>query len=165
MTTTSPWMSAENSRPSTGAIGPDPRPSSLRARVFYATLTVIGGFLYGTVGSIQHTNNVIVVGVTVPWGIIVALLGCLAIVVYARLSRHGVGRAVQFMGGVIPAVALYTTQSSGGTVLILGDSLGWVWVVGCLVIGIGAVLRPRVHRELGDKLGQENPAPRSMETP
>ncbi|WGD38363.1 hypothetical protein [Lysinibacter sp. HNR] len=123
-----------------------PSPLPLWARVLYIVLTVIFGFFYGSLGSVQHQVNITLGEIDLPLGLCVALLGYIAIVSLFRLLYPGIGRVLQFCAGALLALALYSTQSAGGTVLIPNNTYGWIWLVGTVLISAIALLWPRSHR-------------------
>lgn len=103
-----------------------------------AVLLVAGAYLC-VVGAIAHRHVTFVVGVEVPWGMILAVLTTYAMVLAAaRIVR--VGGAWFGMGW---AAALTAQQlSPGGSYLVASDWLGWSFIAGSLGAIVFGVLRP-----------------------
>jgi hypothetical protein len=99
-------------------------------------LTVVVGIVVGVVGTIMHRSEQ-------PWGLVVSLLLVLAAAVMAR----ALGGLVSWIGLVVGlgvTVLALSQEGPGGDVLVpSGPKIGLVWMVGSLVVAVGAMLLPR----------------------
>jgi len=77
-----------------------------------------------------------------PWSLALGLIAIAALLIGYRLAfgvrRHAIGGAV----GVIVAVALFTLEGQGGTVLVANDVFGWTWVLAAPLVAALAVALP-----------------------
>lgn len=69
-----------------------------------------------------------------PWGLIAGLLIVAALVAGTRLMAEGRLFAGAAALGVLLAIGALSLQSSGGSVLVADDPLGWVWGIGPVLI-------------------------------
>ncbi|MEJ7629736.1 MAG: hypothetical protein WKF54_09110 [Nocardioidaceae bacterium] len=76
--------------------------------------------------------------VTVPYGLVLAAAGSMAVVLLARsVSRaHGFAAAVAWMVGL----AFVVNGTSGGSFVIAGDALGWAFLVVATVATLGSAV-------------------------
>ena len=107
-----------------------------------ALLALLLGFVAGVTLTAAHQSSVLVVGVAVPWGIIVALvvtatlLAGLRIVFATRVVPAAAGI------GMIAAIALLARTTSGGTVLVPANPAGWTWLVAPIVFAVVVLAWP-----------------------
>ena len=121
----------------------DVKPSPL-ARAGMYVLAALLGAIYGAVATIGHRQSVTVGDVIVPWGLVLALAGVLALLVGIRLVAGGRWVAAAAAVGVIGMVALLTLPGPGGSVLVAGDVVGTVWAVGPALIAVLVVAWPEL---------------------
>ncbi|WP_448810581.1 hypothetical protein [Agromyces bauzanensis] len=107
-------------------------------------LAVLIGIVFGSVATIGHRNAWRIGDVDVPWGLVLALIGVLALLVGIRLVAGGRLAAVGAAVGVVGTVALLTLPGLGGSVLIAGDVVGTVWAVGPALIAVLVVAWPEL---------------------
>lgn len=116
-------------RPEPVATGAWYRPTMIGFAIFL-------GLAAGALGTIFHR-------VAPPWGILAALL---LVVAGGVLARTFVDRAGQLAFGTatVAAVLLLTYASPNGDVLVTGEPIGVVWILGSLVAAVlGPALAPR----------------------
>jgi len=102
-----------------------------------AALVVVGAYLC-LVAAIVHRHTAGVVGVRVPWGLILALAATLAVVIAAsELMR--VGGAWLGLGWAAVLTALQL--SPGGSYLVATDWLGLTFAGGSLALIVWGALR------------------------
>jgi hypothetical protein len=122
-------------------VSDDLKPSPLARAGMYALAVLLGG-IYGAVATIGHRQSVTIGEVVVPWGLVVALAGVLALLLGIRLVAGGRWVAAAAAAGVIGVVALLTLPGPGGSVLVAGDVVGTVWAVGPALIAVLVVAWP-----------------------
>lgn len=110
-------------------------------------VALLGGLVVGTIGTFKHQVGVsAATGTGWPVGLVLSLAMVLLFLVALRLafpSRWFAGAAA---AGVVGAVALLTLPgSSGGSTVILLNTVGIVWTVGPAVLAAGVVGWPRLH--------------------
>jgi small-conductance mechanosensitive channel len=108
---------------------------TLSARVIarYAGVGLLG-IVIGVVGTAVHRSRP-------PLGLILALLIVLVAALFARASTGWVGMLALAMG-IGSTTAVLGASGPGGDVLVVADTLGYVWYVGAAVVAL-AGLAPR----------------------
>lgn len=96
-------------------------------------LLVLGAFI-GVVGTGVHR-------MTTPWGLALALV---LVALGGVVARAWVGAwGVLAVGlGVLAATAVLASQGPGGDVLVVGDTIGYIWYAGAVAVAV-AMLLPR----------------------
>jgi hypothetical protein len=122
---------------------------SAASRFVSAALAFVVGVVYGAVGTVAHPLVLTVGPATIPWGLIVSLVGVLALFVGFRLVL-GERLAVVAAGvGVVGIVALFSLESAGGSVLIENGTEGWIWVVAPAVFAAVVIIWPSTRNRRG----------------
>ncbi|WP_431277590.1 DUF6113 family protein [Leifsonia poae] len=123
------------------------------SRIVNYLLLFIVGVVVGAVGTIAHQSTWKVGSVTIPWGLVLALVGYTALLVGLRLlSRSRIPSLIAALG-TIAVILLYSQQSAGGSVLIQNEVLGQIWVVAPIVIAALVMAWPDLskHRAQPDR--------------
>ena len=113
-------------------------------RLGTAAVSFVIGILYGAVATIGHRSELRIGDVAIPWGIVVALAGVLALLLGTRLVAGGRLAAAAAAVGIVGIVALLTLPGLGGSVLIAGDVIGTVWSVAPALIAVLVVAWPKL---------------------
>ncbi|KQM83068.1 hypothetical protein [Agromyces sp. Leaf222] len=118
--------------------------TSLWNRIATLALALIIGAIYGTLGTVGHRQTWQIGDVSLPWGLVVALIGVAALLVAFRTI--GGGRLVAAVAGlgVILVVGLLTLPGRGGSVLVVGDLTGTIWSIGPALVTVFVVAWPRL---------------------
>ncbi|SFR74364.1 hypothetical protein SAMN05428970_1705 [Agromyces sp. CF514] len=118
--------------------------ASLWSRIATLVLALLVGAVYGTLGTVGHRQVWQVGDVSLPWGLVVALIGVAALLVAFRTI--GGGRLVAAVAGlgVILMVGLLTLPGPGGSVLVVGDLTGTIWSIGPALVTVFVVAWPRL---------------------
>ncbi|MFC4223356.1 hypothetical protein [Lysinibacter cavernae] len=137
------------------------QPVPLGVRLFMGLVTVMLGVLLGILTTVQHQVTTVIGEVRLPTGVVLGLVAFGSVALLSRMLNPGIARAVQLCAGVMIAVALFSSVSLGGSVLIPNNPVGWVWLIGTLVVSACAVLWPRRRERTrqepqGDKLEVHN---------
>ncbi|NUU17104.1 hypothetical protein HP550_07555 [Cellulomonas humilata] len=104
-----------------------------------ATGTVVAalllGAVVGTLGTVMHRS-------IEPWGVVV----CLALAFVAAVTARAWAGLVALAGyavGLVVSVQVLSQSGPGGDVLVPDDQgIGWVWVLGSIVVTIVAGVLP-----------------------
>jgi hypothetical protein len=116
----------------------------MQNRLGASLLAFIVGLILGVVGTFGH-RGVIGVGATdLPWGIVVAVAGAACFLVGTRL--YSGSRLVTLAGtiGLLIPIFVFSLQGPGGSVVIVGDTLGRVWDFVPALIAVGVLAWPRL---------------------
>ncbi|WP_198412135.1 DUF6113 family protein [Mycetocola zhujimingii] len=129
----------ETSVPATGA-----EPSGGRNRAVSCVLGFVVGAVFGAVGTVQHQTTLTLGSFSFPLGLILSLVGVLALLIGLRLLIGD--RLVVLLAavGVVGVIALLSVQSPGGSVLIPQGLAGLVWTIGPVLIATVVVAWPRL---------------------
>lgn len=119
-------------------------PTGSTAWVGTAAFALVIGVLYGSVATIGHRNAWRIGDLVIPWGLVAALVGVLALLLGLRLVAGGRLSAAAAAVGIVGIVALLTLPGRGGSVLVTGDVVGTVWAVGPALIAVLVVAWPRL---------------------
>jgi hypothetical protein len=111
------------------------------SRILNGVLLVLAGAVIGGIGTVAHQITVDW-GVSLPLGLIGALLAYTALLVGLRLLGRNRIPALLAAIGTIGVVLLFTQQSAGGSVLIPNDLRGQVWLVAPILIAAVVVAWP-----------------------
>jgi hypothetical protein len=117
-------------------------------RIVNGILLVVAGVVLGGIGTVAHQLTV-GSGVTVPIGLIGALLAFTAFLVGLRLLSSARLFALLFALGTIGIVLVLAQQSPGGSVLIPANLLGQLWLAGPILIAAVVVAWPDVPSRRG----------------
>lgn len=105
-------------------------------------LAAIIGALFGAAGTITHGA----LPTPVPIGLIIAFVGCAAILVALRCLTEDRITVVAGAIGMYLAVFLLSQRGPGGSVVVPATTLGYVWTLGIAVIILLVVTWPRFKR-------------------
>ncbi|RWZ64704.1 hypothetical protein ELQ92_08190 [Labedella populi] len=114
--------------------GDGPAPG-IASRIVTVVLGIVVGAVYGSVGTVAHPVTVTIGSIVFPYGLVVALVGVLALFIGFRLVVGGRLAAVGAAVGVVGIVSLFSLESAGGSILIREGLTGVVWLVGPALLG------------------------------
>ena len=122
----------------------EPVATSAWSRIGTLLVAFVVGALYGAVATVGHRQELRIGDVSLPWGLVAALVGVAALLVGIRLVAGGRGAAAAAAAGIVGMVALLTLPGPGGSVLVVGDLVGTVWSVGPALISVLVVAWPKL---------------------
>lgn len=129
-------------------------------RIVGAALSILVGAIYGTIGTIASQNVLQLGEVTIPVGLILALVGVLALLIGFRLLFDDRLPVLCAAIGMVGMIALFSVASAGGSVLIPQGLLGLVWTVVPVLLATIVVAWPRMPQ----RTRQEHaPAPAGLQ--
>jgi hypothetical protein len=127
---------------------------SIWARIGSLLLAALLGAVYGAVATIGHRQSFTIGEVTVPWGLVAALVGVAALLLGIRLVAGGRWAAAAAAVGVVGAVALLSLPGPGGSVLIPSGLVGTIWSVGPALIAVLVVAWPSLPQRRSGSAGR-----------
>jgi hypothetical protein len=122
------------------------------SRIVNYVLLFIVGVVIGGVGTIAHQSVWKVGDISLPWGLFLSLLAYTALLVGLRLLASGRIPALIAALGTIAVILLFTQKSAGGSVLILNDLLGQIWLAGPIVIAALVMAWPDLSKNRPQRL-------------
>jgi hypothetical protein len=115
---------------------------SLGSRIGTLAIAFGVGLVYGILGTVGHRHGLQLGEVTLPWGLVLALVGVAALLVGIRLVAGGRAASAAAAAGVIAAVAVLSLPGPGGSVLVASGPVGTIWAVGPALIAVLVVAWP-----------------------
>jgi hypothetical protein len=101
-----------------------------------AALALVLGAAVGIAGTVAHRAMS-------PWGVVLALTLVLAAGIAVR-AWSGYVALVAYAGGLVFIVQMLSQSGPGGDVLVpAGGAIGWVWIIGSVVVTGAAAFAPR----------------------
>jgi hypothetical protein len=101
-----------------------------------AVVTLVLGVVVGTLGTVMHRS-------IQPWGVVI----CLVLAFAAAITARAWGGLVALAGyaiGLFVSVQVLAQKGPGGDTLVPdGQAIGWVWVLGSIVVTILVGVLPR----------------------
>lgn len=138
--------------------------SSRGPRIVGAVLSILVGAIYGTIGTVAHQNVLRVGEVVLPLGLVLALVGALALLIGFRLLFDDRTPVLCVAIGMVGVIALFSVASAGGSVLIPEGTLGLVWTVAPVLLATIVVAWPRMPQRQRQEHGRDAaPAPASVQ--
>ena len=121
-----------------------PAGTSIWSRVGTLVVAFVIGAVYGAVATVGHRQTLQVGDVSLPWGLVAALIGVAALLVGIRLVAGGRSAAAAAAVGIVGMVALLTLPGPGGSVVVVGDLVGTIWSIGPALISVLVVAWPKL---------------------
>ncbi|WP_353827246.1 histidinol dehydrogenase [Agromyces sp. SYSU T0242] len=127
---------------------PTPRPrdraarASLGSRIGVWAIAFAVGAVYGVIATIGHRHAWQVGEVSIPWGLVAALVGVAALLVGIRTVAGGRGAAIAAAVGLVATVGLLALPGPGGSVLVVDGVVGTIWAVAPALIAVLVVAWP-----------------------
>ena len=121
-----------------------PATTSVWSRVGTLLVAFIVGAIYGAVATVGHRQALRIGDVSLPWGLVAALVGVAALLVGIRLVAGGRSAAAAAAVGIVGMVALLTLPGPGGSVIVVGDVVGTIWSIGPALISVLVVAWPKL---------------------
>ena len=104
-------------------------------RLSTAAAGLVLGVVVGTLGTVMHRS-------IEPWGVVLCLVLAFAAAVTAR-AWAGLVALAGYAVGLVVSVQLLSQTGPGGDVLVPdSQGIGWVWVLGSIVVTIVAGVLP-----------------------
>ncbi|MCI2959245.1 DUF6113 family protein [Agromyces atrinae] len=116
--------------------------ASLGSRIAVYAVSALAGAVFGFFATFGHQAQTVVAGVSIPWGIVLALLGVAALVLGIRLITRDRWASFWTAGGLLAVVFVLSLPGIGGSVLVTDSVLGTVWAVGPTLIAVLIVAWP-----------------------
>jgi N-acetyl-1-D-myo-inositol-2-amino-2-deoxy-alpha-D-glucopyranoside deacetylase len=120
-----------------------PRDGGPVSRVVACVLALALGAFAGATLTVSHQASVQLGPVAFPWGIVVAVILTAALLAGLRIVFDTRVQALCAAAGLVGASALLAIQSIGGSVLVPGNPVGYVWTFAPVLIAVAVLVWPR----------------------
>lgn len=114
----------------------------MRETIVAIVAGLLVGLAVGVLGTVAHRSTVLIGTVSLPTGLVLALLAAGGVFLGLRLTLDRPLAAGAAALGAWIALAVLCLPSPGGSVLIRLDTVGYVWIFGVLALGVIALLFP-----------------------
>lgn len=125
VTGTETFLRLEPPRPAQG----DLPPATPLARVLAAAAALVVGAVFGLLGTIAHQSVISLGPVTIPIGLVLALVGVSALLVGLRLVLGDRMVVLACAIGMLVTIFVLSLRSTGGSVLIPAGLPGTLWTI------------------------------------
>ena len=102
---------------------------TVASRIVSAVLLILVGIVYGVLGTIAHQTTVTIAGVSIPIGLILAVVGASALLVGLRLIQVGRMLLLLCALGMLLTIFVLSLKSAGGSILIPAGVPGTIWTI------------------------------------
>jgi LmbE family N-acetylglucosaminyl deacetylase len=119
-------------------------PPTVGARLLAVVTALAAGILFGVLGTVAHQTTVSLGPVTVPVGLVLALLASCTLLVGLRMVVHDRLVVLAAAIGLLATVFLLSLRSTGGSVLVPAGVLGTVWTMAPALVAALVVAWPRI---------------------
>ncbi|AMB60453.1 hypothetical protein AWU67_09215 [Microterricola viridarii] len=116
----------------------------MSSRIGAAVLGFLVGALFAAMGTVAHQSTAEIFGITVPWGLLLGLVGFTALLVGLRLVLHDRVTVLFTALGALVTIFVLSLRSTGGSVLIPEGALGLAWTMGPVIIAAIVLAWPRL---------------------
>ncbi len=108
-----------------------------------AVIAAVCGAALGILFTVAHRATVLVLGLDLPYGIVLGVIAALAFLVAMRLLWDTRWPAVGGAVGLLGAIAVMSFRGSGGSVIISADAFGWAWLIVPTLVAVVVIAWPR----------------------
>jgi len=122
----------------------EPREQTTASRVIGVVLSFLVGVAYGAIGTVAHAWAPVILGVAIPAGLILAVLGVGMLLLGLRVVLGDRVAAAAAAAGVILMIGLLLMESAGGSVLIPQGVQGLVWTIAPGLIAVLVIAWPKL---------------------
>jgi N-acetyl-1-D-myo-inositol-2-amino-2-deoxy-alpha-D-glucopyranoside deacetylase len=122
------------------------REQSLGTKVLAGVVALAGGGIVGGLMTAVHQASASIAGVSVPWGLILALVAAIGLVVGLRVLGEGRILPILATVGIMGVTAFLASPTVGGSVIVPADTAGFVWTFAPAVVILVVVAWPNVRR-------------------
>lgn len=132
-----------------------PQEQSTASRVIGIVLAFLVGLAYGAIGTVAHAWAPSVLGIALPVGLVLGILGVAMLLVGLRIVLGDRLAASAAALGAILMIGILLLESTGGSVLIPQGIAGMVWTIAPGLIAVLVVAWPKLperNRKRDDRL-------------
>lgn len=119
-------------------------PATPGSRLLAALMALAAGSLFGVLGTVAHQTTVELGALTIPLGLILALLASGTLLLGLRLVVHDRLVVLAAAIGLVATVFLLSLRSTGGSVLVPAGVLGTVWSMAPALFAALVIAWPRI---------------------
>jgi hypothetical protein len=117
----------------------------------------LGAFV-GSVTTVAHQNDVDVLGVPIPWGMILGLIAIAGFLIGLRIVTQDRIVVLTASLGLVGMIFLLSLKSPGGSVLVPNNLWGTIWAIAPALIATVVTAWPRLPERPRGATQSESPA-------
>lgn len=121
-----------------------PHEQTVASRVIGVILSFLVGLAYGAIGTVAHAWAPVVLGVAIPFGLVLGILGVGMLLLGLRIVLGDRLASAAAAFGVILMIGLLLMESAGGSVLIPQSVPGLVWTIAPGLIAVLVIAWPKL---------------------
>jgi hypothetical protein len=121
-----------------------PREQTTASRIIGVVLAFLVGLAYGAIGTVAHAWAPSVLGIGLPIGLILGILGVGMLLLGLRIVLGDRLAAAAAAFGVILMIGVLLLESTGGSVLIPQSVSGLVWTIAPGLVAVLIVAWPKL---------------------
>jgi N-acetyl-1-D-myo-inositol-2-amino-2-deoxy-alpha-D-glucopyranoside deacetylase len=122
------------------------RDQSLSTRILAGVVVLAAGAMVGALMTAVHQSTTGIAGVTVPWGIILALVAAIGLVVGLRVLAANRILPILATVGIMGMTAFLASPTVGGSVIVPANPAGYAWTFVPAAVILVVVAWPDVRR-------------------
>jgi hypothetical protein len=119
------------------------RPSRWRRIIACAGALAIGAFV-GSVTTVVHQNDADVLGITLPWGMLLGLVAITGFLVGLRIVTQDRIVVLFAAFGVVTMIFVLSQKSPGGSVLVPNNLWGTIWAIAPALLATVVLVWPKL---------------------
>jgi hypothetical protein len=119
------------------------RPAGWRRLVASAGALLLGAFV-GSVTTVVHQNDSDVLGITVPWGMILGLIAIAGFLIGLRIVTQDRIVVLAASLGLVGMIFVFSMKSQGGSVLVPNNLWGTIWAIAPALIATVVTAWPKL---------------------
>ncbi|MGK9146571.1 hypothetical protein KXS11_02940 [Plantibacter flavus] len=121
-----------------------PQEQTLASRIVGLVLAFLVGLAYGAIGTVAHAWAPSILGVAIPVGLLLSILGIAMLLLGLRIVLGSRLAATAAAVGIMLMLVLLLTESAGGSVLIPQSVAGLVWTFSPGLIAVLVIAWPKL---------------------
>jgi LmbE family N-acetylglucosaminyl deacetylase len=119
-------------------------PPTGAARVATAGFSFLAGVLFGALGTVAHQATLSIGALTLPVGLVLALVGSAALLLGLRMVLPDRAAVLAAALGLLGTIFVLSLRSTGGSVLVPAGLVGTLWTVVPALVAALAVAWPKL---------------------
>lgn len=130
-----------------------PHEQTVASRIIGVVLAFLVGVAYGAIGTVAHAWAPSILGVVIPLGLVLGILGVGMLLLGLRIVLGSRLPAAAAAFGMILMIGILLMESTGGSVLIPQGPAGLVWTIAPGLIAVLVIAWPKLPERRAQQPG------------